>query len=160
MNKHNAFYRLNPYGDATIHDIDTGDVLTQLDADVYPVGSDESARIEHTGGIILTVGDAELIGIMAEKFNDRSSSHELRKVESSMNKTNQGPLDDDRVTRLIKFLTSQVVQEKTWRLEDLESIGGCEMMEAIDTTKFSLYEKTCEILGIEKDQKIYDSFFT
>ena len=59
------FYRENTTGNAQIFE-DDGDVATRIDADVYPVGSDTSARYEHPEGIILTVADAETLGIGPE----------------------------------------------------------------------------------------------
>lgn len=59
------FYRVNENGDAAIFH-DDGENVTKIDASVYPVDSDLSARYEHAGGITLTVADAEKIGIKAE----------------------------------------------------------------------------------------------
>ena len=60
------FYRLNDDGDAVILHAECGSAATRIDANVYPVGSDVSARYEHPGGVVLTVADAESIGIQAE----------------------------------------------------------------------------------------------
>lgn len=59
-------YRVNENGDADILHADDGSVITRIDANVYPVGSWVSARHEHPDGIVLTVADAESIGIRAE----------------------------------------------------------------------------------------------
>lgn len=59
------FYRVNENGDAVVFH-DSGEVATRIDANVYPVDSDLSARYEHASGIVLTVSDAEEIGIKAE----------------------------------------------------------------------------------------------
>lgn len=59
------FYRINSNGNAEVFN-DDGTVATRIDADVYPIGSDFSSRYEHPEGIILTVSDAEKIGIEAE----------------------------------------------------------------------------------------------
>lgn len=59
------FYRENDNGDAVIFNSD-GSVATKIDANVYPIGSNLSARYEHASGIILAVSDAEEIGIEEE----------------------------------------------------------------------------------------------
>lgn len=41
-----------------------GEVVTQLNATVWPVGSDLSARYEHPEGIVLTRDDARKIGVL------------------------------------------------------------------------------------------------
>ena len=45
---------------------DDGTVATRLDASVYPVGSDLSARYEHPEGIVLFTHDATAIGLDIE----------------------------------------------------------------------------------------------
>ena len=59
------FYRINENGNAVILN-DDGTAVTRIDANVYPVGSGLSARHEHAEGIVLTVADAQKIGIEAE----------------------------------------------------------------------------------------------
>lgn len=59
------FYRVNENGDAVVFH-ESGEAVTKIDANVYPVGSGFSARYEHPEGIVLTVADAERIGIIAE----------------------------------------------------------------------------------------------
>jgi hypothetical protein len=59
------FYRINDDGNAIILE-DDGSIVTRIDANVYPVGSDLSARYEHPEGIVLTVEDAEKLGIEVE----------------------------------------------------------------------------------------------
>lgn len=67
-NTNKMFYRLNDNdnGDAVIL-YDSGEPVTRIDANVYPVDSELSARYEHAQGIVLTVADAEKIGIHEEK---------------------------------------------------------------------------------------------
>lgn len=60
------FYRTNETGNAVILNAEDGSAVTRIDASVYPIGSSVSARYEHASGIILTVSDAETIGISAE----------------------------------------------------------------------------------------------
>ena len=57
----NLFYRIDKNGNAVIFEDD--DVCTRIDANIYPIGSAMSARYEHPGGIILSVEDAESLGI-------------------------------------------------------------------------------------------------
>jgi hypothetical protein len=57
------FYRKNDYGDAVILRASDGSAATRINANVYPVMSGLSARYEHPGGIVLTIADAEKIGI-------------------------------------------------------------------------------------------------
>ncbi len=58
------FYRLNIDGNAEIFDDDG--VCTRLDENVYPIGSELSARYEHPNGIVLTVADAKMLNIKIE----------------------------------------------------------------------------------------------
>ena len=59
------FYRINSDGNAVILN-DDGTAATRIDANVYPVGSVLSSCHEHAEGIVLTVADAQKIGIEAE----------------------------------------------------------------------------------------------
>ena len=59
------FYRLNEKGNAAIFN-DAGTVVTSMAANVYPVGSDVSARYDHPGGIVLSVSDAYAAGVSKE----------------------------------------------------------------------------------------------
>ena len=45
---------------------DSGEAVTRLNENVYPVGSDFSTRYEHPEGIVLEREDAEKIGIEIE----------------------------------------------------------------------------------------------
>ena len=65
-NVENMFYRVNADGNAEILDFIDGSWITRIDASVYPIGSSLSARYEHPEGIVLTIADAELIGIRPE----------------------------------------------------------------------------------------------
>jgi len=65
-NTNEMFYRVNENGDAVILLAESGEAVTKIDANVYPVGSSLSARYEHADGIVLTVADAESIGIQCE----------------------------------------------------------------------------------------------
>lgn len=44
-----------------------GSVATRIDANIYPVGSSLGARYEHPEGIIISVEDAEKIGLEIER---------------------------------------------------------------------------------------------
>ncbi len=61
----NYFYRINTDGNAVIFTED-GEYVTRIDANVYPVGSSLSARYDHPEGIVLTINDAEMLGISEE----------------------------------------------------------------------------------------------
>lgn len=61
------FGRLNKNGSVDVLHVDSGEVATRLDATVYPVGSDFSARYEHPEGIVLSRADAEMLGIEIER---------------------------------------------------------------------------------------------
>ena len=63
------FYRLTDDGNAAIFNWD-GSVAIKIDANVYPVNSQLSTRYEHPAGIILTVADAEFLGIFEESITD------------------------------------------------------------------------------------------
>lgn len=58
------FYRIDENGNAVIFH-HSGEVVTQMDANMYVVGSDgsKSVRYEHPEGIILTIEDAMSLGI-------------------------------------------------------------------------------------------------
>lgn len=60
------FYRLDRKGNAVIL-WTSGEPVTRIAANVYPVGSDLSARYEHPEGIVLSVVDAEMLGIEPER---------------------------------------------------------------------------------------------
>lgn len=63
------FYRIeNENADQYIVAVfnDDGSVATRIDANVYPIGSDTSARYEHPEGIRLTIQDARMAGIEEE----------------------------------------------------------------------------------------------
>ena len=60
------FYRKNDDGNAVILHAEDGSVVTRIDANVYPVGSQLSTRYEHPAGIVLTISDAKKIGIKNE----------------------------------------------------------------------------------------------
>lgn len=60
------FGRLACNGTVSVLYAEDGLPVTQLDASVYPVGSNLSARYEHPAGIVLTVEDATALGIEIE----------------------------------------------------------------------------------------------
>jgi hypothetical protein len=66
-NTNEMFYRVDENGNAVIFNND-GSAATQIDANVYTIDSDgsKSVRYEHPEGIILTIEDAEKIGIKKE----------------------------------------------------------------------------------------------
>lgn len=61
------FGRIDENGNVMVLDVEDGIAANYLDADVYPIGSELSARHEHPEGIVLSVEDAEKIGIVIEK---------------------------------------------------------------------------------------------
>lgn len=64
--KHGTFFgRLTEEGTVAVLHVD-GDAATRLDASVYPVGSNVSARHEHPQGIVLTADDAAMLGLEIE----------------------------------------------------------------------------------------------
>ncbi|MEA1909912.1 MAG: hypothetical protein U9M89_02745 [Patescibacteria group bacterium] len=73
MNKY--FYRLTDNGNARILHVEDGEAVTRFEEDEYPIGCQHvypiiggelSAGYEHLEGIILTVEDAEFLGIKGE----------------------------------------------------------------------------------------------
>ena len=46
---------------------ETGEAVTRIDANVYPIGSELSARYEHPRGIYLTESDVRRLKIEIEK---------------------------------------------------------------------------------------------
>ncbi len=60
------FYRINDEGSAAILYTEDGTEVTRIDATVYPVGSELSARYEQPAGIVLTIEDAQRLGLHAE----------------------------------------------------------------------------------------------
>lgn len=61
------FGELNEDGNVRVMHVEDGASATRLDASVYPVGSDLSARYEHPAGIVITRADAERLGIEIEE---------------------------------------------------------------------------------------------
>ena len=59
------FGRINANNDVDVFD-ENGEVVTRIDANVYPVGSSTSARYEHSEGISLTIDDAAKIALAIE----------------------------------------------------------------------------------------------
>ncbi len=57
--------RMNQDGTVAIEDAD-GNLVTCIDADVYPVDSDKTARHEHVDGISLSRTDAARLGVIIE----------------------------------------------------------------------------------------------
>lgn len=53
-------------GNIAILEDEDGSPVTRIDANIYPVNSDKSARYEHPEGIILTAEDAENLNIEIE----------------------------------------------------------------------------------------------
>lgn len=62
----NIYGVMTESGNVAILYSDSGEEVTRIDANVYPVDSDLSARYEHPGGIILTVEDAKSLSIVIE----------------------------------------------------------------------------------------------
>ena len=56
------FARKNVDGNYDIFEND-GSVVTKINANVYPVGSNFSARYEHADGIVLTADDVDKLNI-------------------------------------------------------------------------------------------------
>lgn len=65
--KHGSFFgRINADGNVSVLHTEDGAQATRLDASVYPVGSEQSARYEHAEGIVLSKADADKLGIEIE----------------------------------------------------------------------------------------------
>lgn len=60
------FGRVTAEGNVAILVAETGEAVTRLDANVYPIGSDLSARYEHPAGIVLSADDAAKLGVVVE----------------------------------------------------------------------------------------------
>ena len=56
------FYQIDENGNAVIFH-ESGEQVTRIDANIYPIDSDLSAKYEHANGIILSVDDANGLGI-------------------------------------------------------------------------------------------------
>ena len=66
-NMNEIFGSLDSDGNVIILYADSGEAVTRIDANVYPVGSSISARYEHPEGIVLTRQDADSLGIEIEE---------------------------------------------------------------------------------------------
>ena len=66
MNTNEMFGRIDKNGNVAVLWKEDGEPVTRMDANVYPVDSDLSVRYEHPEGIVLSVEDAEKIGIDIE----------------------------------------------------------------------------------------------
>ncbi len=64
------FGRLNDDGNVMLLYVEDGSDVCQLDENVYPVGSDLSARYNHAEGIVLAPEDAEKLGIEIESESE------------------------------------------------------------------------------------------
>jgi hypothetical protein len=64
--KHGEFFGRKADGGVAVLHIADGEAATRLDASVYPVGSELSARYEHPEGIVLSEADAATLGIEIE----------------------------------------------------------------------------------------------
>lgn len=60
-----VFGRITEHGNVSLF-LQDGSVCTRLDANVYPVGSNNSARNEHPDGIVLYAADAARLRIKME----------------------------------------------------------------------------------------------
>lgn len=60
-----VFGRISENGNVVLF-LEDGSVCTRLDANVYPVGSNSSARNEHPDGIVLYAADAVRLRIEME----------------------------------------------------------------------------------------------
>ena len=66
--KYGSFFgRVTPQGNVAVLHVDDGSAATRLDASVYPVNSELSARYEHAAGITLTTADAAALGLEVEE---------------------------------------------------------------------------------------------
>lgn len=57
--------RMDLDGNVALEDAN-GELITRIDADVHPVGSNLSAREEHPDGITLSRSDAAKLGVVLE----------------------------------------------------------------------------------------------
>jgi hypothetical protein len=60
------FGRINDAGHVIVLHTEDGTQATQLDASVYPIDSELSARYEHANGIIISRKDADALGLEIE----------------------------------------------------------------------------------------------
>lgn len=67
----NIFGRMNEDGNVLVLHVEDGLPVTQMDCNLYSVGSDGSkcVRYEHPEGIVLTLDDARSIGLPIEDIN-------------------------------------------------------------------------------------------
>lgn len=64
-NSNEMFFRINNDGNAAVFH-NSGEPVTRIGADVYPVDSSVSARYEHPEGIVLSIDDAKKLNIVKE----------------------------------------------------------------------------------------------
>jgi hypothetical protein len=62
----NVFGRMNRDGNVMVLGNEDGEAIRKLNANKYPVDSGLSCRCEHAQGIVLTIQDAEDLGIEIE----------------------------------------------------------------------------------------------
>ena len=60
------FGRVNAEGNVEVLFVESGELVTRIDENFYPVGSDLSVRYEHPEGITLTMDDAKSLGLDIE----------------------------------------------------------------------------------------------
>lgn len=113
------FYRLNDEGNAVLFHED-GHVVTRLDADVYPVGSSCSARYGRTGGIVLTVADAQALAIPPEDPPVLTRAEEQQVIDEAVKKfphvfgLRAFPGDKFKLMRTQCYVSEGVVQLYTY----------------------------------------------
>lgn len=61
----NLFGRKNDNGTVTVFN-QNGEIATRIDANIYPIDSELSAKHEHANGITITLSDAKKIGLSIE----------------------------------------------------------------------------------------------
>jgi hypothetical protein len=105
------FYRINDEGNAQIFE-DNGEVVRRIDANVYPIGSDLSARYEHPNGIVLSVADAEKIGI---NFEDNKNLYDVEWIENDVNRQKTGLSDFESNDLLCELADRGIIGTKTAR---------------------------------------------
>ena len=66
------FGQLDSQGNVGLFFIESGEHVTRLDSDgIYPVDADVSTKYEHPEGIVITVDDANRLGIEVEPHDPR-----------------------------------------------------------------------------------------
>lgn len=106
----NMFGRINAEGNVDVLMIEDGAAVTRIDANVYPVGSQLSARYEHPDGIVLTAADAKTTGLTIEGSKAKTIAIEARSTFTGRTTIVHAKLRTSKTGRLFAEISKRQVK--------------------------------------------------